>query len=175
MSEKLIVKQSNASNNPLIKLIQWICLAFAVLGGVIFIAESLMTLVSVIGRAVFNNPISGDYEIVQMASAMAIVLCLPYCQIRKGHVFVDFFTLWASKKLKNKLDIFASLLLALIAFLLCWRVYHGFLDMLDYQETTMVLQLPIWWTYIPMIPGFFMLGIAALVTCWSDLKEQFKS
>ncbi|SFX00114.1 TRAP transporter small permease [Marinospirillum alkaliphilum] len=175
MSEMSTPAQPGEGSNLLYKLIEWICLAFAVIGGLIFILESVMTVISVLGRAVYNQPIQGDYEIVQMVSAMAIALCLPYCQLRRGHVFVDFFTLWAPERLKKALDSLAALLLALVAFLLCWRVYHGYLDMVDYQETTMVLGLPIWWTYIPMIPAFFMLGVAALVTCLSDLKELFKS
>lgn len=175
MSEQLAVPRTETSKNLFIRFIEGVCLIFAVIGGIIFLLESLMTVISVAGRAIYNQPIAGDYEIVQMVSAMAIALCLPYCQLRRGHVFVDFFTLWASESLKKLLDSLASLLLAVVAFVICWRVYYGFLDMISYQETTMVLGLPIWWTYIPMMPAFFMLGITALVTCWSDLKELIKS
>lgn len=167
--------QSDASSHGLLfRCLEWVCLALAVLGGVIFLLESLMTVVSVVGRALFNKPVAGDYEIVQMATAMGVALCLPYCQLKRGHVFVDFFTLWAPARLKQALDILACLLLAAVAFLFCWRVYHGYLDMVDYQETTMVLYLPIWWTYIPMIPAFFLLGVTALMTGWTDLKELIK-
>ncbi|PKO57883.1 MAG: TRAP transporter small permease, partial [Betaproteobacteria bacterium HGW-Betaproteobacteria-19] len=41
----------------------------AILGGVFFLIEALMSVTSVIGRALFNLPVPGDYELVQMLSA----------------------------------------------------------------------------------------------------------
>lgn len=167
--EKLVIH-----DNLFLKVVEWICLILAVAGGIIFLLEAIMTVVSVLGRSVFNLPIQGDYEIVQLVSAMAISMCLPYCQLKRGHVFVDFFTLWAPDKLKKALDMLACLLMAAVAFFISWRVYHGFTDMLEYQETTMVIGLPVWWAYVPMFPSFFLLGIAALITFWEDLLRMVK-
>ena len=77
-------------------------------------------------------------------------------------MFVDFFTLWAPKSLKRRLDSFACLLLAIVAFVLAWRSFEGMLDMYEYQESTMVLGMPIWWGYFPIAPSFIIFGIAAL-------------
>ncbi len=45
-----------------------------------------MTLASVIGRSVFKAPIPGDIEITQMGIALAISLCLPWCQIKGANI-----------------------------------------------------------------------------------------
>lgn len=146
------------------KAIEAVCCVAALIGGVLFCIEMLMSVVSVTGRIFFGTPIPGDYELVQMLSAMGVALCLPYCQLRGGHVFVDFFTLWAPAFLKRILDSAASLLLAAISFLLAWRIWHGMLAMREYGEASMVISLPIWWGYIPLPPAFLLLGFTALYT-----------
>ncbi|WP_397473907.1 TRAP transporter small permease [Pusillimonas sp.] len=154
------------------RLIEWACIAMAVLGGALFLAEALMSVLSVAGRSVLSRPILGDYEMVQLASAMGIVMCLPYCQLKRGHVFVDFFTLWAPERLKKLLDALACIVLAAIAFLLAWRCWLGMADMREYQESSMVLGLPIWWGYIPITPAFILLGITSVMTMIKDLRAS---
>lgn len=148
------------------------CSVLAILGGVFFLAEALMSVTSVIGRALFNLPVPGDYELVQMLSAMGIAMCLPYCQLKRGHVFVDFFTLWAPPALKRVLDAIASLLLAGASFLLAWRIWDGMLEMREYGETSMVIALPVWWGYIPVAPSFVLLGMTALLTVFDELSGK---
>ncbi|WP_397475257.1 TRAP transporter small permease [Pusillimonas sp.] len=139
-----------------------VCWFFAMLGVVLFLIEALLSAASISGRIALRAPVPGDYELVRMFSAVGIVLCLPYCEIKKGHVLVDFFTLKAPEPFKRGLDVTASLLMATVAFLLAWRTGVGTLEIRQYQETSMVLGLPIWWTYIPLAPAFVLLGIAAL-------------
>lgn len=154
------------------RLIPLACTFLAILGGVFFLAEALMSVTSVIGRALFNLPVPGDYELVQMLSAMGIAMCLPYCQLKRGHVFVDFFTLWAPPALKRVLDAIASLLLAGASFLLAWRIWDGMLEMREYGETSMVIALPVWWGYIPVAPSFVLLGMTALLTVFDELSGK---
>lgn len=145
-------------------ILELVCRVLAYIGGALFIIEAVMSVISVLGRTFFSTPIPGDYELIQMFSAIGITLCMPYCQMCHGHVFVDFFTLWAPQRLKRYLDSFASLLLAILAFLLAWRSWDGMLDMYEYQEGSMVLGMPIWWGYFPIVPSFVVFGIAALYT-----------
>ncbi len=85
---------------------------------------------------------------------------------------MDFFTLWAPTRLKKLFDALACLVLAGIAFLLAWRCWLGLVDMREYEESSMVLGLPIWWGYIPMTPAFILLGITCLMTMVQDLRAS---
>lgn len=163
------------ASGPFGRTVETACASLAVLGGAIFLIEAIMSVVSVVGRALFSMPVPGDYELVQMLSAMGIAMCLPYCQLRKGHVFVDFFTLWAPAGLKRLLDAIAALLLSASAFFLAWRVWDGMLEMREYGETSMVIALPVWWGYIPVVPSFALLGIAALQTFVLELSGEAQS
>jgi len=170
--EQSMVQPVTATIGPLARRVEWACRAMAILGGALFIVEAVMSVASVLGRALFNLPVPGDYELVQMLSAMGIAMCLPYCQLKGGHVFVDFFTLWAPPALKRLLDAVAALLLAGSAFFLAWRIWEGMVDMREYGETSMVIALPVWWGYVPVAPAFALLGIAALQTFVRELAGE---
>lgn len=173
MAESVAVELARPSG-MIGRCIEKACLTMAVLAGVMFCIEALMSVLSVIGRATFNLPVPGDYELVQMLSAMGIAMCLPYCQLAKGHVFVDFFTLWAPAPLKKVLDALSALLMSLCSFVLAWRIWAGMIEMREYGETSMVISLPIWWGYVPVVPAFVLLGITALYTFTLEIRGETK-
>ncbi|WP_374324195.1 TRAP transporter small permease [Azonexus sp.] len=154
------------------RMIEKLCQAMAIMAGAAFVIEMLLSAVSVLMRMVIGRGIGGDFELVQVLSAVGIALCLPYCQFHKGHVFVDFFTLWAPASLKRLLDAIGALLLALSAFFLAWRIGDGMSELREYGEASMVLNLPIWWGYVPVVLAFVMLGIAALHTGYGELLGE---
>lgn len=146
----------------------------AYIGGSLFIIEALISVFSVAGRTFFSAPVPGDYELIQILSAVGIALCMPYCQLRHGHVFVDFFTLWAPASLKRVLDSFACFLLSIVAFAIAWRNWAGMEDMREYMESSMVLGVPLWWGYLPITPAFVVFGLVALYTMafgWEKTSE----
>lgn len=154
------------------RLIERACVAMVMAAGLMFCAEMLMSAVSVLLRVLTGKGVPGDFELVQMLSAMGIAMCLPYCQFRKGHVFVDFFTLWAPAGLKRWLDALAALLMAACSFMLAWRIWEGMLDMYEFGEASMVIALPIWWGYVPVVPAFILLGLTALHTCYNEIHGE---
>ena len=54
--------------------------------------RSELTRVSVIGRNLLERTLVGDFELTGVACGMAIDMVLPWCQLRKGNILVDFFT-----------------------------------------------------------------------------------
>ena len=69
--------------------------AVALIGGVLLIALATMVVVSVTLRSdlVGKAGVPGDFELVQMATAVAAFCFLPLCQLKRGNIFVDTFTL----------------------------------------------------------------------------------
>ena len=63
----------------------------------------------------------------------------------------------------------ASLLLAVAGFTFAWRITLGMLDLHGSGDASMLLNLPTWYGYLPMVPSFFLLGCAALYTAWIDI------
>lgn len=144
---------------------------FAFVGVVILVGICLLSTASVIGRAVFSTPIKGDVELVQIGCALAIASFLPYAQMKKAHVIVDFFTLKAPVAVRKYLDIFASILLGLVSLVLMWRSYFGAVTAFNHKTKTMILELPEWLAHITIAPGFFLLAVTAFYTAWRFFKQ----
>ena len=146
---------------------------FAIAGGMLLIALAAMIVTSVLGRHAFAAPITGDDEIASLMTAAGVALMMPYCQIRKGNVVVDVLTLRASGRVKAVLDAMGSLCVALIGFLVAWRLGLGAWDLHRLNDETMMLRIPTWIGLLPVVPSFVMLGVASLVTLKRDLAPFF--
>ena len=136
---------------------------FAVLGGLCAGAVALMVVVSIAGRALWAKPIPGDVELTQFGIALCISLCLPWAQVRRANIIVDFFTQRAGPAVLRGLDSVGALLLALMVALLAWRTAVGALAVREAHEATMILDLPMWWAYALLAPGLALTAVIALV------------
>ena len=131
----------------------------AVLGGLLAIATASLVVVSVLGRwlsgmpwaqdiagglGVTLGPINGDFEMVQMATAVAIFTFLPYTQARRGNIFVDTFTGWLGPRANALVDAFWDLVYAGMMGLLTWCLAVGALEHYRSGQTTMLLQIIAW-------------------------------
>jgi TRAP-type C4-dicarboxylate transport system permease small subunit len=137
------------------------CALFALLGGAVLTALALMSVASIAGRALFSRPLQGDYELVQTGCAVFVALCLPYCQLKRANIIVDFFTTNASERTRQRLDAIGALLVALVMLLIAWRTGAGLLSIRASGETTTILQMPTWWTYAAMLPGVALTALVA--------------
>src|SRR5699024_5439053 len=114
---------------------------------------------SIIGRALPNDlpllgwwrSVRGNFELVEMATAIGIFSFLPYTQIKRGNVLVDFFTMNASARVKAGLAVFANLLFSVITVLFTWRMIVGISGVMTakFTQTTMLLRIPIWYGQLP--------------------------
>jgi TRAP-type C4-dicarboxylate transport system permease small subunit len=121
-----------------------------------------MSAISIIGRTVIRRPIVGDFELVEIGTAIAGSLFLSYCQATFGHIAVDFFTLKAGHRTRDLLDRFGALLMAVMYFIVCWRTAVGASDIFRTGETSMLMSIPTWLGYAGMLPGVFVAGLVAL-------------
>jgi TRAP-type C4-dicarboxylate transport system permease small subunit len=131
----------------------------ALLGGGLLVALSIMVVVSVTLRSdlVGAAGVPGDFELVQMATAVAAFCFLPYCQLKRGNIFVDTFTLKLPKSWQHGIDALWDVVYGLVMVLIAWRLGVGARAALASGENTMVLQLP---SYLPIA---LCAGLAALV------------
>lgn len=148
-----------------------LCRIFAGIGGLTLLAMMLMTVASVTLRGVIGRPISGDFELVEMGSAIAIFCFLPWCQISGGNVLVDFFTQKTGPRVNHLLEALGDLLYLLIAALLLWRMWYGAAEMREYGEQTMVLRLPIWTSFIIILPAMALLVTTCAATMAGHLRK----
>jgi TRAP-type C4-dicarboxylate transport system permease small subunit len=134
----------------------------ALLAGALIAFMVILTVGSIIGRETIGRTITGDFELVGLATGAAVGLFMPLCQYHRGNIVVDFFTAKAPKQVNERLDRIGALLLALVCALLAWRAALGGLSSFNSQSTTMLLGVPEWWAYAPMVPGFGLTAVIGL-------------
>lgn len=174
MSEP-VVQATPAPADPLGRLLDLLSRMLALIGGLLLVAMTLMATYSIAMRAVFDEPLLGDVELAQMGCGIAIVFFLPLCQLRRGNVIVDVFTMNAPARVRNALDGIGGILMALASALLAWRSAIGTGDAFGTSEESIIMGLPIWWSMIAFAPGFALLALVALYTAWQDFRGEDRS
>lgn len=144
------------------KLLEPLAKLCAILAGVLLTGITLMTCVSLIGRNAMGSTLAGDFELTGVATGAAIALFMPWCQLRRGNIIVDFFTARASQQTHARLDRLGALFMALAFAVLAWRTALGGLNAYDTQSGTMMLGFPEWIVYVTMVPPFVLTAIVAL-------------
>ena len=139
----------------------------AILAGLLLTTITLATCASLLGRNTIGVTLAGDFELTGVATGAAIALFLPWCQLRRGNIIVDFFTARASARTNAALDRIGALLLALAIGLLTWRTSVGGLNAFNTQSGTMMLGFPEWIVYAAMIPP---LALTAVIGLWQGLN-----
>lgn len=136
----------------------------AIAGGMLMTGVVLMTVISVLGRFLFNAPIPGDYELTEIALGVAVFAFFPYCHARSGNIVVEFFTGRLRPRYKTALATVHSFVFTLVAGVITWRLFVGGMHKLQDGETTLFLGIPLHWAYFPALLGAALLtAICVLV------------
>jgi TRAP-type C4-dicarboxylate transport system permease small subunit len=156
-----------------LKLLSLMARSSAILAGVLLTVITLITCGSLIGRNTIGLTLVGDYELTAFTAGAAIALFLPWAQLKRENIIVDFFTSKASTGSVVWMDRFGALLLALLMLLLTWRTTVGGMSAYDTQTTSMMLGFPEWIVYVFMVPPFLLTAVIALYQAFvGDFPEQ---
>lgn len=144
---------------------------WALVGGLFLIGVVLVNAWSILSGAIFNKPFAGDFELTEMGTAIAVFCFLPYCQLVGANVSADIFTMRAGPGAVAAMSLVAAVIALLFAGLLLWRMSAGLLDYREYEEYTGILQIPIWWAFVPILISLLLLVLAALMTFRAALQR----
>jgi len=148
--------------------------AMALLGGVVLVAITVMTVMSITGRSLISvglGPIRGDFELVEAGTAFAVFAFLPWCQLQRGHVTVDIAVVGFGPRVMAWLACIGNILMTVIAVLIFWRLLLGMADKQTYNETTFILQFPVWWSYLAASFGSALFALVCAYTVWRSANE----
>lgn len=134
----------------------------AILAGLLLTVITLMTCASLVGRNTLGVTITGDFELTGVAAGAAIALFMPYCQVQRGNIIVDFFSAKFSRTTNANLDRFGALLLALLFALLAWRTTLGGMNSWRTNSETQIIGFPEWVAYASMVPPFLLAMLVGL-------------
>lgn len=135
------------------------CTWLAIAGGVVMIAFLVASVASIVGRAFFGAPLVGDFELTERGTAIAVFAMLPYCHLRGGHVVVDMFVGMFPSGIRRALAVTSELLFATVAGLMTWRLALGGINQYQFNDMSMMLQIPTWWIFVPMVVSMALLTL----------------
>jgi len=155
-----------------LKILENLAKTCAVLAGVLLTGITLMTCASLIGRNTTGWTIVGDFELSGSAAGAAIALFMPWCQVRRANIIVDFFTAKASEATNRRLDRLGALLLAVCMGLLAWRSGIGGINAWKSGTGSMMLGFPEWIVYALMVPPLALTAVIGLVQALRGFGEE---
>ena len=165
----------------------------AYLGGFVLILLAIMTVVSTIGRAFVGlqiglGPIPGDFELVEAGTAVAVFCFMSWCHLNQGHVTVDIVADFIPRQANLTLVLIGNILVLMVAFVIAWRLWMGFgeqvtwfsqpvRDVLGFgykpftNNTTYILGMPLWYSYILSVVGAVFFTVISVFTVWRALND----
>ncbi|SLN17635.1 Tripartite ATP-independent periplasmic transporters, DctQ component [Pacificibacter marinus] len=152
-----------------------LCLVSAGIGGATIFVASLVVAYSVVMRNLGFGGVRGDFELVELVCVTCASLFLPLCQLNKGHVMVDLFTLRLSQSTQKRIDGFWTLCFAAVWAVLCWRLIIGLGHIYEYGDRTMLLKASVWWAFVPAVFGTGLSSIVALITGLPMISPIFRA
>ena len=162
---------SGRPTDPVGRLLYAIARWLAILGGAILAAMALLTTVSIAGRAAFSAPVRGDFELVAIGTGIAVFAFLPWCQLTRGNVIVDFFMDRAPVRAKALCDAVGGILYVALGALLTWRMVYGGIDMRQYAELSLTLNFPRWTTFPVSVVLMAFLIVVTVYTVHRSFRE----
>jgi TRAP-type C4-dicarboxylate transport system permease small subunit len=143
-----------------LRVLEILAKACALAAGALVALMVVVSCGSIIGRETVGRTLTGDFELVGLATGAAVGLFMPLCQFHRGNIVVDVFTAKAPPAFNAILERIGAALLGLCCALLAWRAGLGGLSSFNSGSTTMLLAVPEWYAYAPMVPGF---GLTAVI------------
>ena len=142
-----------------------VLLAYA--GSYVLFGMMLLTIFDVIGRYVFNSPITGAFEITEAMMVTMVFFFIGYAQAKKSHVAVDLVVNLLPEKLRVIIDIITHTLSLLMMILIAWMSMLRWLELMRIKEYTAIL-------HIPVSPFLLILALGCFVFCIELGKDTFK-
>jgi TRAP-type C4-dicarboxylate transport system permease small subunit len=136
----------------------------------LMLAVILITLISVAGRYAINEPLPGDYELVELLAAVGIFLFFPYAHATDGNIVVRFFTDRMAARSKRILDLGHDVIFAAVAALFAWRLAIGFLEKFHNGESSMLVRIPYWWPYTFAVASMALLCIVCIARLFAGTR-----
>jgi TRAP-type C4-dicarboxylate transport system permease small subunit len=130
---------------------------FNIIAGISLTFLMLLTVTDVILRTL-KSPIVGTYELVAFSGAVVIGFAVPLTSWLRGHIFVDFFILRFSQKVRNIFNITTRCLVIVLFFLIGWNLIKYGIDLQKSGEVSLTLQMPFY-------PVAYGVGVCCFVQC----------
>lgn len=142
----------------------------ATLSGLALLALMLLVTISVVFRYVLNEPILGSQEITQIGMAVVVMLAMPFAAHTDQHIRVDVLDPFIGRSGRYIGDLASRFLSIVVLGFVVWKTWGKFLDAIEYDDVTNMLEIPLWIAYIAIVTGFSTYTLVLFVQLVDQLR-----
>lgn len=133
-----------SSGHPYERILSALSVWFSRVGAIILTLMMLLVFTDVFLRYLFNRPLEGSIELIEIMMALTIALGMAYTGIRKGHIAVELLVSRFSPRTQALLDVFHFMVATILFLLMGWKTAQQALVVGKRHVTTSVLAIPIY-------------------------------
>ncbi|WP_209942297.1 TRAP transporter small permease [Rhizobium halophytocola] len=137
-------------------------------------AMMLITVADVFMRYVFNAPISGSYDIVEICLLVSVYFALPSVILEGEPILIDLIDGMISPRALFLLKAVAALVCVLVLCFIFWSMLTPAHEAYEYGDVKLELGLPVWIIWAFALFGIFNSVIAA-VLAFRHLRQGLPS
>lgn len=140
------------------------------IGGFFIFALMWLTMAEVLGRRLFNTPVPGAIDYIEVGMVAFAFMGVAYCQRLGGHVRMDLLV----SNLKGRILWFVEALATLIAVvyiaIIVWASAQDAWRSFDLGDDTLDAHVPVWPSKLVVPVALLLLELRLLVNLWGYLR-----
>ncbi|SNT01990.1 TRAP transporter small permease subunit [Tropicimonas sediminicola] len=136
------------------------------LGGLTIFVIMLLVTTEVLMRRLFNAPIQGQIDFIQMAMVTFSVLCISYCYRQAGHIRMDMLQKMARGRMGWATHLFATIVALFVVLAILPGTWAHFMRAWELGDTTIGVGLPTWPSKLAVPVGLGILAARLMLELW---------
>lgn len=144
--------------------------AFNLIAALVIFILMFFMVAEVIGRTIFNHPIPGAIDWIEVSMAAFTFLGVAYCQRLGGHIRMEIVISRMHGRLLWALEFLTTAIAAFYIFVIMRRSFFHFMRAYEIGDSTIDIQLPVWPSKLIVPIALGLLLIRLLIQLWGYLR-----
>ena len=140
------------------------------IGGVFIFALMWLTMAEVLGRRLFNSPVPGAIDYIEVGMVAFAFMGAAYCQRQGGHVRMDLLIVNLRARLLWAVEALAIFVAAVYVAIIVWASAQDAWRSFDLGDDTLDAHLAVWPSKLVVPMALALLELRLLVNLWGYLR-----
>lgn len=157
------------------KIIHKISFVFAVISAVAMMFMAIISTVDVVGRYIFNHPLTGAQEIVEVTMCVFVYAGLALAISQDKVIFVPVIVERLSVKVQGVIKCVGNILCAVMSFLILYQLTIPTVSkMSNFNQATMVLKIPHGPLYVFVVICYGLISLELILKGIENVLDGYK-
>lgn len=131
---------------------------------VLIFAIMALTVVDVVGRYLFNAPVKGSIEAIELMLGVLIYMAIPLASARAEHIRIDLLDYLLGPRARQAQRLIGNAASAVVMAFLAWRLYERGKQFAQFRDTSSHLG-------VPLAPVAWLMAFFAAITVLVVLRD----